>query len=337
MNAIKKRVTLLAGNIPYSFRRDFLRYWNATNKILSKIENVNNLYSGIPFWYFLPEMILKRFPSKMRAQDKRFLDDINWGQYCYYFAIRMQDDIYDCQEDDTALLFVSDHFLIEAEQNFRKYFDTNSIFWEIKDEYLRKSFNGIIEARELQTKPDSDLRRLLSEYVNISSIFKIGSVAVCEKLSAMNECKRIIKFADEIAIASQIVDDLEDINEDLERNRFNYVVQTLIDFLNVDITKSRDRDELLKQIMKINCIKHISDQVYSHLERAEKIILHVIPELVNHVRYFRKCYNVMEKKFYLEKLPQFSRNAKRRWISLQNRKWNGNSDAIASGRERIKE
>ncbi len=315
MNAIKKRVTLLVRNIPYSFRRDFLRYWNAKNKILSKIENVNNLYSGIPYWYFLPEMIQKRFQSKMRAEDKRFLDDINWGQYCYYFAIRMQDDVFDYQVDDTALLFVSGHFLIEADHNFRKYFETGSPFWKIKDEYLRKSLNGIIEARKLQTKPDSDLRRLLSEYVNVSSIFKIGLVAVCEKLSAMNEAKKFIKFADEIAVASQIIDDLEDIKEDLERNRFNYVVQALIALLNVDIKKSRDRNELLKQILRTNGIKHISAEVYSHLERAEKIIFHVLPELVNHVRYFRKCYNVMEKKFYSEKLPQFSRNEKRRQLA----------------------
>jgi hypothetical protein len=299
MNAIEKQVNILAKKLPDFLGSFVLQYWKDKNRILSKKTRLTNLQRSLPYWFILPRAILYHHKINLNAKDKRFLNDIVWAQYCLYFAIRIQDDIYDGQIKNNAMLFISDLFLLEAETIFQKYFESSSSFWKIERECYNLTLSGILEVKRFQDSLDGDPDKLLAEYANVSSVLKVGSAAVCSRLSIMNVYKKISKFSDEMALASQIIDDFEDIKEDLRYDRFNYAVKYLLNVSKEATKKSQNIIDLLQSTTNENRIARLSAKIYHHLAKAEKIALGLaVPELIEHVRYFRKCYDAKAKRLY---------------------------------------
>jgi hypothetical protein len=68
---------------------------------------------------------------------------------------------------------------------------------------------------------------LLEEYAHVDSIFTVGWMALCMKADGHAQIPALRRISRHLAIAGQILDDLEDVADDLRRSRFNYVANVL--------------------------------------------------------------------------------------------------------------
>ena len=205
----------------------------------------------------------------MQKTARTFLDDVLWAQYCLFLFIRIQDDILDRQAISPALIFGSDQFLFEAERVFLKYFDRASIFWDWYRMYLRKTISAILEVDWYQQSPRTSPKWLLNTYARVDSIFKIGPMAVCSHYNQMSDFPYVDKFADETAMAGQILDDLADLVEDLERQRYNYAANAI---LRKNKMRRGSKQSLIDQIVRGLLLTPIAtkllDEIRTHLQRA---------------------------------------------------------------------
>jgi hypothetical protein len=182
------------------------------------------------YWILLPCWLFNKFqPVKDGKRiEAGFLDDVLWGQFCLFLFVRVQDDLFDGQADSFKLLFTADHFLIDSERSLSGHFGRRSPFWRSYWDFLRETVQAIVKVDELQKEPGRMTRASLRQHARVSAIFKMGSAAVCAKFRRMKYLSHATRFADEMAIACQIVDDLMDVEEDLERGRYNYAANTLM-------------------------------------------------------------------------------------------------------------
>ena len=182
-----------------------------------------------PFWAVLPSSLTRAYGGqKALREHRRFLADAVWAQYCLFKCVRLQDDLYDGQERDLSRVFVADQFLIEAERRFSKHFRQAGAFWEAFHNALERTTLAILDADLLQKRPGGHPRELLAAYARVNSIFTVGAAAVCIKFHRPLDLARVATLAGEVAKASQILDDLEDLAEDLSRERFNYAAKVLL-------------------------------------------------------------------------------------------------------------
>jgi len=183
-----------------------------------------------------------------------FLNDIILGQRMLYLAIRIQDDLFDGHTKAPSLIFSSDNLLIEAESLFSRHFPKDSRFWTEYRNCLRATTCSIVEADEAERSARTDASTLLDLHAKVCSVFKIGSIAVCARSANWIHKRTVSLFCDEMAKAGQIVDDLADLEEDLSRNRNNYVAKRL------DHSNTRD------------ALRDIFGEIYSHVDRAAALI-----------------------------------------------------------------
>jgi hypothetical protein len=155
-----------------------------------------------------------------------FIRDVIWGQYCAFLFVRIQDDLFDGQTRQARLLYGADLLLLKSQAAFARHLGLHRTFWDWYRSLLRKTTLGILEADALQGRPTG--RQLLPVYAKVSAIFKLGSVAVCLKLRRLEMLDNLFRFADELAVAGQIVDDLMDVEEDLEGERWNFAASILL-------------------------------------------------------------------------------------------------------------
>jgi len=176
---------------------------------------------------------MKRRGGLRSAEQREFLSDVLWGQVCLYYAVRIQDDLFD-QEGirgeriPESLIFASDQLLIEAHRLFAEHFAGRSRFWEIYRNAVRTSTLAIVEVDRLQRQPDGDPKQLLQRYARVSAVFKVGSAAACVRTNRLRDFAAVEEFADDIAIGAQILDDLQDLSEDISRNRYNVAAVLLL-------------------------------------------------------------------------------------------------------------
>ena len=88
---------------------------------------------------------------------------------------------------------------------------------------------SIILTDKLQRKRKTKVKDLLQAYADVAAIFKIGITAICEKKKDFTRLKLFYKFADELAIISQLFDDFYDILEDLKLGKINSAVRIILD------------------------------------------------------------------------------------------------------------
>jgi hypothetical protein len=150
-----------------------------------------------------------------------------WGQYCLFLSVGIHDDLFDGQARRPSLVFVADELLIESQCAYAKYFREGP-FWSIYRDCVRQTTKALVEADSQQRSLYASRKRMLGCYARAAAIFKIGSAAVCLKRRRMRSFSHIARFLEEMAIAGQILDDLEDMEEDLERGRYNFAANTLL-------------------------------------------------------------------------------------------------------------
>jgi len=206
------------------------------------------------YWRALPEMLAEKLLARrLSARSRRkFLRDVIKGQRMLYMALRIHDDIFDRHVANPSLIFASDLFLIEAELLFSKHLPKNSKFWEVYRKSLRTTIHSIVEADKEQNSFQGDPERLLDRYAHICAIFKVGSAAVCGMSGQWNQFATAASFCDEMAKAGQIVDDFVDLQEDIGRNRYNYVAKRIF------------------RLAKGDWVRQIFQDVYFHTEKARR-------------------------------------------------------------------
>ena len=164
-----------------------------------------------------------------RPTSSSFVEDVLWAQFCLFLFVRMQDDVFDGQAADKRLIYAADQFLVEAERTFGRHFARGSRLWSLFHQALETSTRAILRVDEMQSAPRGRPEDLLEAYAEVAAIFKVATAAVCLKTGRPGDIVALSRFADEMAMAGQILDDLEDVEEDLRRRRFNYVAKSLLD------------------------------------------------------------------------------------------------------------
>jgi hypothetical protein len=158
---------------------------------------------------------------------RSFLADAVWGQFCLFQCVRLQDDVFDRHSADAALVYAGDQFLIESERTLARHFPITSPFWEIWRTAFETTTRSIVTVDAMQKRVGGDPARLGRQYAKVGAIFQVGAAAVCLAHRKPRAIGPVRRFFDAIAIGDQILDDLDDVEDDLRRGRFNYVAQRL--------------------------------------------------------------------------------------------------------------
>jgi hypothetical protein len=222
-----------------------------------------------------------------------------WAQYCLYFFIRVQDDLFDGQTEDLSLVFASDQFVIEAERVLSQYFAPSSPLWRIFRSGLKDTTRAILDVDRLQRRLGGPPAELLAGYAIVASIFKVGTAAMCLRLRRHHDLQPLGRFGDEMAIAGQILDDLEDVSEDWRRQRFNYVAKLLLRNGVGSAGSQPQLKELLEEIYLRDGGGRVLALAREHLERAASAIAKVDCNGAQHyVANSIKCLRELEAAFH---------------------------------------
>ncbi|MBN2356642.1 class 1 isoprenoid biosynthesis enzyme [candidate division KSB1 bacterium] len=216
----------------------------------------------LPYWYFLPIWLVEKIKAEKKvAFSAHFVRDVLWAQYCLFITIRMMDDLYDQQAEDPALPYAALLFKLEADRIFLRYFRSTSRFWVAYRQYVCRTISAIVKVDSLQQSGRTKPAEILSGYEEICSIFKIGSLAVCSYSKCRHLLPAVFVYADALAGAGQAMDDLEDLQQDLVRGRYNYIATFLL-----SLPKSKKRQ---KGDIKNNGVETEDDltKVFLHLSR----------------------------------------------------------------------
>ena len=214
LEKIHKRFRIFKGEIYPIHSKGLDRYWNRFQTSHSNSRNVSS-EELLPWWFLVPGWIFINKETHAR-NDQKFMEDILWAQYCIFLSIRILDDIFDNQAKDSNLIFVPYLLQLEADRQFAKYFPNDSPFWKKKNNFNQKTLILIIQTDNLQRNRKTEAKELLKAYADVASVFKIGISAICENEKDFTKLKLFYKFADELAIISQLFDDFYDILEDLK-------------------------------------------------------------------------------------------------------------------------
>jgi len=186
---------------------------------------------GPPYWVFLATRLASPRRGGKRphggAMDG-FIDNVLWAQYCLFMFIRLQDDLFDGHVRSPSIILLSDQFLWEAEEVLGRYFPRSPAFWTMFRRCMRDTTRAILQVDALQRTCSRSGRTLLPLYARVDSVFMISLFAVCIRYRRRAAFGLIKKFVHEVAEGSQILDDLADVSEDLERGRFNYAARVLL-------------------------------------------------------------------------------------------------------------
>lgn len=261
--------------------------------------------NGAPgYWQALPIWLAKKWlPMKPR---KRFLRDVVLGQRMLYLAFRIQDDLFDSETKANSLIFASDRLLIDAEAIFARYFPKDSKFWKIYRDCLRTTAESIVEVDRLQKTSRTNPNRLLDCHAKVCSLFKISSAAVCARSKQWRHFPRVSLFCDEMAKAGQIIDDLTDIQEDLERKRYNYAANILYHSVDATGKQGSPMKRIAQGYTLGDGLKRIFREVYRHVAVAQKAIRPLkIPEADRHVSGYKDLVSRIENEFARSRVEAF--------------------------------
>ena len=262
---LERRVAVLLRSWPEAIVSDIVGYLSGSP------DDVSGAAKGAErFWTELPRWLTadRRFASAKHI-DRRWLNDILWAQYCLFLFVRIHDDLFDGQARTPSLIFVADALLLESERTLAKHFPDGP-FWPLFRKCLETTIRGIMEVDARQQRPGALNERSLALYADVSAIFKIGGAAVCVRSGRMREFRRLSVFADDIAIAGQILDDVLDVQEDLARGRYNFAANQLL--AGDDVSSDDIAGRLAQSVLFDDGVGRLLDVAGKHLDRADAAI-----------------------------------------------------------------
>jgi len=185
------------------------------------------LSAPLPYtWLRLPSWLLAKFRKRPAREDLRFLVDVLFAQYALFLYIRIHDDLLDRHVESPWLVYVADRYLVESETAFARHLGDRR-FWTLFRACVAETLDGIAETHALQRRRRPDVTAMLESYARVAAIFKLGAAAVLIRHRRISLYPRVAAFKDELAIASQVIDDLDDVDEDLADGRRNSVAAML--------------------------------------------------------------------------------------------------------------
>ena len=188
---------------------------------------IKSLDAELPYlWLVLPKWLAVSTGVAGKRDGTRFLRDVSWAQYALFLFVRIHDDLVDRQARSPWLAYVGDRYLVEAVSAYSR--PVGREFWPLFWELVTATLDGIAEADRIQRCARPDRRALLGAYARVSAIFKISSIAVLQRAGKMHLYPAVARFKDHAAMAGQILDDIEDLDEDFEQGRRNYLAASLL-------------------------------------------------------------------------------------------------------------
>jgi hypothetical protein len=235
-----RRIEECVQSWPSDLQRAFQSYWTGLCVSRNGRMRSGEEQAAGKYWLLLPSWLDHRHARILPATTEGlspFVSNVLWGQYALFVAVRIQDDLFDGQANPPILVFAADRLLLEAEEAFRRASDLPPDFWKVYQDCRQATSQAIVETDLLLQKESTSSDALLKEYAAVSSIFKLGSAAVCFRAGRLEDFVHAERFCDEMAQVLQILDDLEDVVDDLERGRGNCVSR----IIGVGLPTSGDR------------------------------------------------------------------------------------------------
>jgi hypothetical protein len=259
-----------------------------------------------PYWLLLPQWLARNWRRSGKAQglDRRSVEDILWGQYCLFLWLKIHDDIFDEQTHRISLIYAGDAFLVKACEVFSHCFETSSPFWRFFYSSLDETLSTIDAMDRHERSGRLQGLRSLSLIAKEYAMCKIASYAICLKAGREHDFPRVARFADEMAIMGQTIDDLQDMEKDLERGRINPAASCL---LGPGRNGQRPGPQTLHRIAENLRNTDVSTRLFSALrrrvDRAARAIAPLgIPEAEAFLRSCRVHLERMEDRFHRERV-----------------------------------
>jgi len=226
-----------------------------------------------PYWFLLPVWLAEKYNlEKRRIISKSALEDLLWAQFCVFLSLRIKDDLYDGQGITSRLFFAADQFLAESNEIFFRYQPDTKPFWSIYNGSIRKSVLAFWEVDEMQKRRGVSFREMRWGYARVASIFKIGAAAICYIAGHPQDFRTVEKAADRLAMAGQILDDFEDMNEDLEQGRLNYAARYIMGSLKVNVDKEMKTLILADRVLHSNRINRLFGEIICYVQEARNAL-----------------------------------------------------------------
>ena len=270
--SIAKRLDACMRRWPRSLTRDFRSYAGALNR---RNQGARQAIGADRFWILLPGWLLAAYSSRRKKKNisGNFLSDIRWAQYCLFLFFRIQDDLFDAQATNPTLLFAADQFLVEAESALSKHLGTSPRFWQLYREALAKTARALVVVAELQRARRAAPQALLAGYAESAAVFNVAPAAICSICAQMKNFSRLAKFTREMTIAGQIMDDLQDVGEDLQQQKYNYAARVLLRHRRKGEAVTKKTLEMKAEtILLTDGVMKLLDEARQHLARAEEAI-----------------------------------------------------------------
>ncbi len=193
----------------------------------SSLTDATPPYEGF-YWLQAAEWLADAFDRRSTACGHRFFEDLCWVQYCVYATFRVQDDLVDGDTRDPLLAVEANRLLVEASRCAARHFEGSSPFWSVFQGSIEATSRAIASLDELQRTAEREPHKELKLYVDLAACLRIAAAAMA--IGADREElweQRIAPALDRLAVAGQILDDLQDLEEDLRAGRLNYAAWSL--------------------------------------------------------------------------------------------------------------
>lgn len=198
-----------------------------------------------PPWVLFPIWLDEAWRTdRSRAGHDHTLAEILWGQYALFLYIRIQDDLLDGQQKDLRMLFAADRFLLESVAAFRG-LPLNEEFHRFYFACLHETVHGVLEVLCRESTPGQFQKQDLGLHAQVGAIFRVGVAAVCQLHGRAPEFSRLSALLDQVAVFSQLGDDLKDAAGDLQVGRFTWVANVLLGVTPGEVMTSAEQGERL--------------------------------------------------------------------------------------------
>ncbi len=271
---------------PSTMRRDFRRYIRRFYRESRGQTECDDPIRSQPYWLLFPVWLARKYADAPSNRiGKGALNDILWGQYCVFLSVRIKDDLFDGQTSASSLLGAAEHFLNEASGVFSRCVGNGDRFWEMYAEHLRETSQAIIEVDAMQRLRRVSLRRMRDGHARVSSIFKIGSAAVCCLTDHPDHMTHVADAFDRLAIAGQILDDFQDIEEDFRQGRLNYAARFILGASRQTATWQEDAlHHIAERLLFSDSAARLFAEVIGHVHMTTRLLAPLrLPETEEYV------------------------------------------------------
>jgi len=187
--------------------------------------------------------------------------------------VRIKDDLFDGQTSASSLLGAADHFLEEGCGIFSRHVPKGNCFWDFFSGYLKETSAAIIDVDAMQRRRRVSLTRMRDGHARVSSIFKIGSAAVCCLADHPNDLHHISEAFDRLAIAGQILDDFQDMDEDFRQGRLNYAARFILGAARQTAMRREDAlHHIAERLLYSDSAARLFAEVIGHVHMTSRLL-----------------------------------------------------------------